>query len=73
MSNNMKCSGCGGANLHKGALSSTGKMYFRPSGAKFLNLKTANMEVTAHICMDCGSIGLYGDTQKAKELIESKK
>lgn len=73
MSNNMKCANCGGTNLHKGELSSTGKVYFRPSGTKFLSLKSANVDVSANMCMDCGAISLYGDTQKAKKLIESKK
>lgn len=72
MSSNMKCMNCGGTNLHEGTLSSTGKTYFRPADAKFLNLKTANIEISANMCMDCGTISLSGDTQKAKELIKGQ-
>lgn len=70
MDNKTKCLNCGGTNTHIGNLHSTGRTYFRPSDAKFLKLKTANIDVIANMCMDCGSINLIGDTEKAKKVTE---
>ena len=71
MNDNLKCLNCGGTNMHTGNLHSTGKTYFRPSDAKFLKLRTANIEVTANMCTDCGFINLIGDISKAKEITET--
>lgn len=71
MSNSIKCSNCGGTNIEQGTLHSTGKIYFRPSDAKFLKLKTANIEVHPNMCLDCGSINLIGKVEKLKELINN--
>ena len=68
MDNTIKCFNCGGTNLHSGSLHSTGKTHFRPSDAKFLKLKTANIDVIANMCIDCGAINLSGDLKKAKEV-----
>lgn len=68
MANDIKCSNCGGTNIEQGTLHSTGKIYFRPSDAKFLKLETANIKVHANMCYDCGSINLAGSTEKLKEL-----
>jgi predicted nucleic-acid-binding Zn-ribbon protein len=72
MDNNIKCFSCGGTNIHKGTLHSTGKIHFRPSDAKFLKLKTADIEVYANMCLDCGSINLMGDIEKAKKVTDSE-
>lgn len=58
--------------MESGALGSTGKIHFRPEGAKFLKLKTANVDVTASLCMDCGHLALTGDTEKTKALRDEK-
>lgn len=63
------CLRCGGTNLESGALRSTGAMHFRPQGAKFLQLKTADVDVEARLCLDCGTISLSCDVQKVKSLI----
>lgn len=63
------CLRCGGANLESGAIRSTGAMHFRPQGAKFLKLKTADVDVEARLCLDCGTISLSCDVQKVKSLI----
>ena len=68
MSDSIKCQSCGGTNIEKGTLHSTGKIYFRPADAKFLKLETANIEVHANMCFDCGSINLMGNKEKLKEL-----
>jgi len=66
----IKCLNCGGTNIHTGTLHSTGRTHFRPSDVKFLKLKTANIEVLANMCLDCGSINLIGDIEKAKNITE---
>jgi hypothetical protein len=44
---------------------------FSPGGAKFLTLKTANVDVAANLCMDCGHVALVGDTEKVKALMDT--
>jgi ferredoxin-like protein FixX len=51
---------------------STGKLSFRPDDAKFLKLKTANVDVDACLCLDCGSVRLMADTEKVKELTDKE-
>jgi len=63
-----KCPICNSTKIELGYLSSTGKVYFRPEHAKFLKLKTANVDVAANICMDCGHIVLTANTDKVKAL-----
>lgn len=63
-----KCPICGGVNMETGSLSSTGKIHFRPADAKFLKMKTANVEIAANLCMDCGYVALTADTEKVKAL-----
>jgi hypothetical protein len=58
--------------LEPGSLSATGRIHFRPEGAKFLKLKTANVEVAASLCTDCGNLALTADAEKAKALREEK-
>jgi len=66
------CPNCSGKNVEVGHLSSTGRVYFRPEHTKFLKLKTANVDVTANICMDCGNIVLTADIEKLKSLQDEK-
>jgi hypothetical protein len=47
-----------------------GRMSFRPDDAKFLKLKTANVDVDTCLCLDCGAVRLIADTTKVKELTE---
>jgi predicted nucleic-acid-binding Zn-ribbon protein len=65
------CPNCDSANMTAGSLSSTGNIYFRPEGAKFLNLHTTNVDVAASLCMDCGQVVLTADTAKVKALQSS--
>ena len=67
-----KCSICSSTNMESGSILSTGRLYFRPGRAKFLKLKTANAEVKAHLCLDCGHISLTGDAEKVKGLVEKE-
>ncbi len=66
------CPSCNSSNMEPGSLGSTGKIHFRPEGAKFLKLKTANVDVSASLCMDCGHVTLTGDSEKAKSLRDEK-
>lgn len=70
MSSDIKCLNCNGTNIHTGALHSTGKTHFRPSDVKFLKMETANIDVNANMCLDCGYISLTGDIEKAKKLTD---
>ena len=63
-----KCPSCNSTKIESGSLNSTGKVYFRPEHAKFLKLKTANIDVAANVCMDCGYIILTVDPEKVKAL-----
>lgn len=65
------CLVCNGAHLHPGQIQSTGKIHFRPSGAKFLTLKTADVAVQASVCLDCGAIQLSADADKVRDLLRS--
>ena len=65
-----KCPICSSTNVEPGTILSTGKLHFRPEHARFLTLKTANIEVKAHLCLDCGHISLTGDAGKVKGLTE---
>ena len=67
-----KCPGCNSTKIESGSLNSTGKVYFRPEHAKFLKLKTANIDVAANVCMDCGYIILTVDPEKIKALQDEK-
>jgi predicted nucleic-acid-binding Zn-ribbon protein len=66
------CPNCNGTNMESGSLGSTGKIHFRPEGARFLKLKTANVDIAASLCMDCGYVALAGDTEKVKALLDEK-
>jgi len=65
-----QCPICRSTNMEAGVIRSTGRLHFRPEHAKFLKLKTADAEVTAHLCLDCGHIALTSDAEKVKALTE---
>ncbi len=67
-----KCPICNSTNVEPGTIRSTGKLHFRPEHAKFLKLKTANSEVKALLCLDCGHLSLTADAEKVKSLTESE-
>jgi predicted nucleic-acid-binding Zn-ribbon protein len=66
------CPSCNGTNMEAGSLSATGKIHFRPEDAKFFKLKTANVDVAANLCLDCGYVALTADTEKVKSLLDRK-
>jgi hypothetical protein len=68
MNEEMKCPNCLSTNCEPGTIHSTGKLHFRPEHAKFLKLKTANIDVKACLCMDCGHVSLAADPAKVRAL-----
>jgi len=68
MSEVKNCLRCGSTNLKPGSFQSTGKVYFRPKGAKLLTIHTSGVPVGAIGCLDCGHIELTVDPKTAKEL-----
>ena len=70
MTEEKKCYRCGSTQLASGWAQSTGKMYFRPDKVNFFALKTADLSVTGMMCLDCGTIELVGDINKAQSLIK---
>ena len=73
MANSGKCHRCGGDDLQQGVLNSTGRVGFRPSHARFMVLRTADVEVKAELCMRCGAVRLTGDVEKMKALAQEAK
>ncbi len=72
MNERKQCPICGGRNMEAGVIHSTGKLHFRPEHAKFLKMKTANVDVKADLCLDCGHISLTGDVETVKGLTEQE-
>ncbi len=72
MAEQTKCPNCSSTNIEPGSLHSTGALHFRPEHAKFLKLKTADIEVDAGLCLDCGSVLLTADPQRVKELTDQQ-
>jgi hypothetical protein len=70
MSESLTCKLCGGGNIEDGRLHATGSVTFRPQHARFLKLKTANVDVTANLCTDCGHVFLQADKDKVRALID---
>ena len=70
MTEKKKCIRCGGTQLASGWAQSTGKMYFRPDKVSFFAPRTADLSVTGLMCLDCGTIELVGDLNKAQSLIK---
>ena len=64
---------CGSTQLAEGKIQSSGRVYFRPDKVNFFALKTADLAVNGLMCLDCGSIELFGDIKKAKSLVQRTK
>jgi hypothetical protein len=73
MSHEFKCSSCGGTHVEPGSLHTAGKVHFRPAHSKFLAMHTADVEVKAHVCVDCGHVNLAADIRKLSRLVEHAK
>ncbi len=69
MSNSKTCLRCGGTRLEPGVLNSTGRIHFQPENAKVFSLKSSDVKLQANICLDCGTLDLVADFQKAEALV----
>ncbi len=67
-----RCPSCGGSDLIRGSLQSTGAVHFRPQSAKFLSFYTAEIKVHAQMCCVCGLIAMIGDTRRLRALQNPK-
>ena len=71
MTDQKTCTRCGSTEHSSGSVQSTGKIYFRLDGAKFFAPKTADLAVSGNLCLQCGSIELFGDVEKARSLLKT--
>ena len=62
------CPICKSGNLEPGTLGPADHVYFRSKHTRFLRLGNADIEVTANLCLDCGSLTLHAETSEAKSL-----
>jgi len=67
----MSCPSCGSKVFEPGHIQSTGLIYQRLSNAKFAILEPSEIQVKSQMCMDCGHIMLFGDTEKATRILKS--
>ena len=73
MPTDRKCLRCGGTQLEPGRIQSRGKVWFKPDNAKFFTFNTSDVQVRAALCLDCGTVDLVGDIEKAQALIGTAK
>ena len=66
------CLWCEGERLVSGWLQSTGRLYFKPTETKFFVLADSMVNIQARVCVDCGYVDLYADTEKLKKLTPDK-
>ena len=67
-----KCSRCGGETVSGGLTQAKGLVEnakFHPDDAPFFSLVSSNIEVSARMCLDCGFIELWGDVDKARQVL----
>jgi hypothetical protein len=70
MSGSLTCKQCGSGSIANGRLHATGSVTFRPDDARFFKLKTANVEVIANLCTECGHVSLQADKEKVRSLVD---
>jgi len=62
------CPSCRGTELVVGKVRGTGLVYFVPNKTKFWTLKDSYVETKALMCVRCGAIAWFGDTDKLSKL-----
>jgi len=62
------CSRCGGSKLESGRVQSTGRIHFHFENPRFLTMHTGYVPVVATICLDCGTVDLKGEVDKARRI-----
>ena len=68
MADENTCSRCGGSKLESGRVQSTGRIHFHFENPRFLTMRTGYVPVDATICLDCGTIDLKGEVDKARRI-----
>jgi hypothetical protein len=63
-----RCSHCHEEGLVFGTLQSTGAVHFRPTTARFLTFRTADIALKVGMCPACGLLTLVGDREKLRLL-----
>jgi hypothetical protein len=62
------CSRCGGSKLESGRIQSTGRIHFHFENPRFLTIHTGYVPILSTICLDCGTIDLVGEVDKARKI-----
>lgn len=68
MDNDRTCSRCGGSSLESGKVQSTGRVHFHFDNAPFLTTHTGYVPIFSTMCLDCGTIDLIGEVNKARKI-----
>ena len=68
MAHEATCSRCGSSTLESGRIQSTGRIHFHFENPLFLTMRTGYVPVTASMCLDCGTIDLTGEVDKARKI-----
>lgn len=74
MGTNSTCPRCGSANLEPGELNvpfDKAGVLFRPNDKRFFTLRSG-VEVTAMLCMDCGSLEMHADVKAVAGMLKEK-
>jgi excisionase family DNA binding protein len=66
------CGVCGHGDLVDGHVQGNGRLYFRPSRARFWVLREAIVPVRARVCIECGHVQLRADTRKLRRLMPAR-
>lgn len=65
-----ECLWCESTRLAEGRLTSTGRVYFKADKTRFWTFSENMVEVRARVCVECGYVDLYADTNKLKKLVK---
>jgi len=68
MANENTCFRCGGSKLESGRVQSTGRIHFHFENPRFLTMYPGYVPVVASMCLDCGTIDLAGEVEKARKI-----
>lgn len=64
-----KCPICEGEEFANGSIQANGRVGFRPNKTKFISIHTADVRLSARICLGCGFVMLTGDAKKVRALV----
>ena len=66
-----ECLWCESTRMADGHLSTTGLVYFKADKTKFWVFAENMVELKARVCVECGYVDLYADTEKLKRLVKN--